>query len=394
MILRKLYTKTRLLLLTTKYYTYYLIKNMKTKTLAIISLLALITFSCNNEDNLLLKPDVQQNNDFELVSLKDFVDTNLTLRSATTENQLILRFKDEAAYERTVEKLHEMSEEERLRWSTTLEGFNSLQEIFNQAMIDIDDVDETEASYMAFKEKYDQYLYFPMYKEDMGFYMPVVEQEKAAFVNSNGLVIIGNEVKSLKNITCYADLQKTGQAYYSPDEEVSTRAIISGVDSKTGSDFIGKEIDSGWFHDKDNDRKLRFKFGRKSNGKLINPTNTSPGFQFKMHLKLEISFRKKTWIGWVNYSSKTVTTMIFRGSDNIPITKSHTEDGASSHDWKDSQSLTWGSTSDRLSNGAPVFYTQPISAEFKTDYRAFDGVDGTSIIKWNCYLPGATFVES
>lgn len=366
---------------------------MKTKTLVIISLLALITFSCNNEDNSL--SDMQQNNDFELVNLKDFADTSLTLRSATTENQLVLRFKDEAAYERTVEKLQGMSKEERLRWTTTLEGFNSLQEIFNQAMVDVDDVDETEASYMAFKEKYDQYLYFPMYKEDMGFYIPVVEQEKAAFINSNGLVIIDNEVKSLRNITCYADLQKTGQAYYSLDENISTRISVG---ANTCGDFIGEEIDSGWFQDKDNDRKLRFKFGRKGNKKNINPIPPSAsnpyatqGNQFEMKLKLEISFRKKTWIGWVNYSSETKTTMKFI-INGKPYDYTHNESGNSSHDWTDKYALPYGLTGSYL-GARPIFVTPVVSATFSTYYRAFDTIDGTSIIKWNCTLPSVNFTE-
>ena len=38
-----------------------------------------------------------------------------------------------------------------------------------------------------------------------------------------------------------------------------------------------------------------------------------------------------------------------------------------------------------------VVRAAPINAEFRTEFRAFDG---TPVIIWNCYLPGATFVES
>ncbi|WP_080905134.1 DUF4848 domain-containing protein [Parabacteroides sp. Marseille-P3160] len=366
------------------------------KTFKFVLFVALISFlSCNNE-NEFVKPDIQQIKDFELVNLKDFTGTKSTLKTAVQQEQFVLRFKDEAAYEKVIGELQKMSKKERLIWGTNLEEFNSLQKIYEQAMKDIENVDETEVSYMTFKEKYDRYLYFPMYKEDMGFYIPMIEQEKAIIANADGLIIIGDEVKNLKNITSYSDLQITGQAYYTPGKMISTRATAYG---SINSDFIGEEIDSGWFKDKDGDRKLRFKIGRKSNKGNINPIPPdfsnpygTPGFNFKMNLKLEISFRKKTWLGWVNYSSETKTNMqfIIEGKTYVYI---HNEEGASSHDWMDANSLPWGFSGQYATDGHRLFYTNAIDASFSTFYRAFDTPDGSSIIRWSCTLPFTYFVE-
>ena len=161
------------------------------------------------------------------------------------------------------------------------------------------------------------------------------------------------------------------------------------VNSGTASDFIGNEVASEWFYDSDRDRKLRFKFGRKSNKENINPTPKKPGGNFKMNLKLEISFRKKTWLGWANYASVTNTNMKFI-IDGSEITYNFYKNADSSHDWLDSNSLPWGITGN-YDNGRPIYFTPPINAEFRTEFRAFDG---TPVIIWNCYLPGATFVES
>ena len=73
----------------------------------------------------------------------------------------------------------------------------------------------------------------------------------------------------------------------------------------------------------------------------INPTPpANPGLKFEMNLKLEISFRKKTWLGWANYSSVTNTNMKFN-IDGSEITYNFYKNADSSHDWLDSKSLPW-----------------------------------------------------
>lgn len=355
--------------------------------------------SCTNENSVTDQSSHQLTEEFEVVNLSDFIDTNSILKTTNKqvdENQTAIRFKNENAYENMIAEIQSMSKKEQLAWSAALEGFTSLQAVFEEAMIDVESIDETAASYMTFKEKYDQYLYFPMHSEDRGFYIPVIEQEKAVLANSDGLIIIGNEVKNLKNITCYADLQKTGQAYYSPENNTSTRAAVN---YNTKSDFIGEEIDSGWFHDKNNSKQFRFKIGRKTNGKYnINPVSPNsshpsgiPGFQFKMHIKLDVSFRKKTWMGWVNYSSETKTNIEFI-CNGITYQFTHNEKGPSPHSWQMSSPLIYLFT-DQYINYRPIYSVPAVNASLKTDYSAFEGADGTSIIRWDCILPVENFVE-
>ena len=359
---------------------------MKHKLLSIAILFALIFSSCDNENDILeLGADTSKK--YELVNLNDFLDANSVLRSSEQKDQIVIKFRDKIAYEETLQSLQVMSKEEQLTWSAQLNEFNSLQEIFDQAMIDVENVDETEASYMAFKEKYDQYLYFPMHGEDMGFYIPMFEREVASIASPNGLVIIGNDVKHLKNITNYTELQTTGQAYYSLDENTPLRATVT---ARTVDNFIGKEIDFGWTTR--GDRKIRAKVGRKSNKLNVNSTSTKPAPQFKMHLKLEVSFRKKTWLGWVNYSSTTKNNMTMivdpYGSGRKVTTKTHNESGASSHDWTWSDALPWFHIGERDNMGRPIFFTPPITITIDTDYTGF-----TNDIRWSTTLPVVYFVE-
>ncbi len=62
------------------------------------------------------------------------------------------------------------SSKEKIEWvHSTYPEFNSVQDIYNSAMIEMEnEVDETKESYLNFKEKFNT-LYFPMYGEDAGF---------------------------------------------------------------------------------------------------------------------------------------------------------------------------------------------------------------------------------
>jgi hypothetical protein len=113
----------------------------------------MILSSCNQSADELIKSDTIKNNDFELVKLSEFVDSNVALRYALEQkealDQVVIRFRDELAYKQTIEKLQAMSKREQLTWTQALKGFTSLREIFEQAMKDVDTIGETEVTYMA-----------------------------------------------------------------------------------------------------------------------------------------------------------------------------------------------------------------------------------------------------
>lgn len=316
------------------------------------------------------------------MNIKDYL--NLETRSSIDDNisaLTVLKFKDETTFQKTLNKL-QISVEEKRKWDKNSDNFSSIQDVFNQAMIDVDLVDETEESYMNFKSKYDKYLYFPMYKEDYGVYIPFIEKEKAHIANPDGYVIVGNEVRNLKSIYSYSDLQMSGQAYYDGMSDLRSLNRIWN----THSQFIGDEMDSGWREI--DGRKLKIKFGRLSNKMNINPLpNGTPGGKFAMNLKMEISFRKKTWIGWVNYSSKTNTDITYQFLGKT-YTKNYSSDGYSSHDWKDGNKFPWSTTNERQPNGRPIFITPEVRASFETGFRGFKNK-----YKWSCILPESKFVE-
>jgi hypothetical protein len=362
-----------------------------------VALSFLFLSSCNKLEDDFAKADFQDFQDFELVKLSDFVDSSVSLRSAfqerEIEDQMVIRFKDELAYEQTIEQLQDKSKGQQLAWTRNVRGFISLREIFEQAMKDIDDVDETEATYLAFMKKYEKYLYFPLFKEDAGVYMPIAELELTAIASPDGYVIIGNEVKNLKNINSYADLQATGQAYYSlnpvSSNEVSTRNWQPGMPlfSNT-SQFIGNEEVIPWEKNAAGDRQIQFKLGRLSNKKNINPIGCcTPGFQFRINLKLEISFRKSSIFGWVNYSGDTDSTIKLTAG-NSTHTHPHKETNTfSSHDWKSPDLLY--STTGQYHLSKPLFSVPAVTAVITTAFSGFPNV----LVK-NFFLPVAYFIES
>jgi hypothetical protein len=177
-------------------------------------------------------------------------------------------------------------------------------------------------------------------------------------------VIVGNEVRKVDNIASYEDLQESGQAYYTHNAEESNILLRNSVDNNIYSirkRYIGKEQDSGW--EKRGKRKLKLKFGLQGNKKLApNP------FTLKLHL--EVSFRKKTWIGWVNYSSKTTTT----GTINVGGVQTSInfyKNGSSSHDWYSAPVTNWWRDVSSP-NGIAYYRTPAISANLTTSFQGFD----------------------
>lgn len=295
-------------------------------------------------------------------------------------SELVLKFRNETVYNQTMVKLDAMSEYERIEWLQSFDGFKSLRLIYEEAMEEATFLDESETAYMAFKGKYDKYLYFPMYEEDYGAYMPVSNRSEATLVNGYGIVIVGDKTKILKDIETYEDLQKTGQAYYDEKNEsmLMTRAVTAETIYNIRNRYIGEEQNSGW--DTRSSRKLQVKFGLQGDGKVApNP------FTLKLHL--EVSFRKKTWVGWVNYSTTTTTTGSIKIGD-INTTINFSKNGSSSHDWYSPAVNNWwryGTTA----SGLPLYHTPHITANISTTLPAFSGAKSC-----NFTLPSVAFTNN
>lgn len=273
----------------------------------------------------------------------------------------ILQFKNESEYEDVLKELSLLDSD--FSKDSLVEkrfgSFYSLKKIYDSAMQAAALLDESQKAYMEYKESFDKYLYFSNYKDDCGAYLPVKNKNAAYLLNAYGEVIISGEKVCKNNVKTYTDLQETGDAMYDVDEPTATRGWSPSYISHSeyafseSSNNVGMEYDSGWWQE--NKRKVRVKCGRKVEGSQLQPV---------MKLHVEVSFRKKTWLGWANYVSETTTTGTFTSGYNGSINFYKNAD--SSHDWY--QNLTnVGWYVDPL--GYPHLTNPYIDAELTLDFR-------------------------
>lgn len=299
---------------------------------------SLALFNACSNDEFDLKT---QNNTKEIEKAIDIVDINNALKSSgvqfdNNERETVLKFRDEAVFMETLALLEGMTREERENWNKQFGNFKSLDQTYNLAMQEADNLDFTEEEYMQFKEKYSSFLYFPEYQDDFGAYVPFESLSYAYITDKKGRYMIGDKVVELNKINNYEQLQKSGQALYSLEETGSDKTLKAGgynsikrVDVK--SKFAGQAA-SNWFRGgRKNGKKLQFKVGRRikpftspnpmGGNPILHGVNTS--------LDVEITFRKKGFLGkWYNYSSETDTEIAYLGK-----TEKFHKGGVSSHDW-------------------------------------------------------------
>ncbi|MDR2148221.1 MAG: DUF4848 domain-containing protein [Tannerella sp.] len=253
----------------------------KTRYFAIAAIVALIATSCTSDT-------VQEQ--IEMIKEVELLEGNT------------LKFKDQATFDRYVSEGIEAPA-----------GFYSIYQNFNDAMNEAEAYYEREGGYEEFKQKYSG-LYFPEFEDDYSAYLPVSDESKARFLNLNGEVYIGGELKNFKDVDTYEKLDELGLAM--PEYlSVSTRAEVLG------------EI-------KYNDRKLWINATSKRTGNMYYYQN-SPVVPYQIHL--EVCFRKKGFLGlWYNYSSHTELHMpglLFFQGFNVYTSKYDDMDGPSSHDY-------------------------------------------------------------
>lgn len=257
-------------------------------------------------------------------SLNEVVEsTQPQIVSRSVEN--MLSFDTEASFQQAVNTLKSMNSwEEKDSWLKSNFGdFQSMQSVYDSAMAEAENLGETEEEYKSFKDKYST-LYFPMYQEDYGYYIPLRDLDMASLVNENGDVRIAGNVVNKKDITSYDDLMALGRAYYESPKGMQSRAAATSETFIFNRDVenIGTTWDLGWHHE--NGKKVKLKVRRR----IVN---------WAMLLHTEFCFRKKTWLGWTNYSSKstiTGTAKMYNDSGVClqTINISHSESGHSSHD--------------------------------------------------------------
>lgn len=250
----------------------------------------------------------------------------------------VLNFTSEANYQSFVSQLSQLlTEEEKMEFvRERFPKFQSMHDLYCNAMEEAENLDETKSAYQSFEKKYSQ-LYFPHVGEDAGFYIPIQNLDVAFIANPNGEVCIAGKARNVKDIDNYRTLQSLGRAYYAPTK-TTMKAKLSIFDEEKPKpttfnmnyfDFarkslnIGREYDSGW--SEYGKRKLKIKLRRWIH---------KPDVNARAYMHLEFCFRKKTLIGWINFKSKSTITGNLVSEDN---TKTYLftffGTGMSSHDF-------------------------------------------------------------
>lgn len=242
---------------------------------------------------------------------------SVTVTRSVTDDVPMLSFGSLSEFNNVVNTLAAFkSDNERLDWMKQhYADFYSLQNAYYDAMDAAGELGETEDEYNAFKEQFSM-LYFPMEREYAGFYIPMQDLNKAFLVNASGNVKIAGDIVNMKDINNYETLMELGRAYYTLPQ-VTTYASYDTFKMGSNVSPVGAEYDSGWAEY--GKRKVKLKLRKRiSNDEMLFHT--------------EFCFRKKTWIGWVNYSAAATITGTAREVDGMVIQINSASDHASSHD--------------------------------------------------------------
>ncbi len=282
---------------------------MKIKLWALPLLAAFCLASCSNEEA-------------ELTSGTNTVNETKSLNALANT----LEFSSEAEFNDLVATLSKMSDSsEKSQWMHMhYPAFRSIRDVYNDAMVEADTMGDSDDDYNKFMGKYAD-LYFPLYQEDAGFYIPIKDENMAFLANPNCEVKIAGETVNLRDVNDYQTLMALGVAYYAEPAPMAAADTDKDFDTfiEYGRDMnsVGTEFDSGW-NTYNNSRRVKLKARRRVSNNVS-----------KLHF--EFCFRKKKPRGWVNYSSNSTlkgTVKLANTGQSLPVEKSIS--GRSSHDFE------------------------------------------------------------
>lgn len=285
-----------------------------------ICLIAQILSACSNTDDA---PCIPQTHNASYTDALTRSSLDLSYDSIPT-----LYFDSYEEYAETLYYIRSLDTDmEKRQWvHNKYPGFVSIHDVYEQAgeeaaMCDL----ETEDQFNSFCNKY-SCLFFPLEEEDAGFYVPIKDEGASYLANINCRVIIGDNIINLRDIHNYSDLQECGRAFYELPVPMTLASEESFALRSAGMNSVGPEYDSGW--KEYGKRKVKLKARR-----LLKQIEPTPGFlASESYFHTEFCFRKKTWLGWINYSCKTEITgeVIIPYFYILPLKSS--ESGTSSHD--------------------------------------------------------------
>lgn len=292
--------------------------------LPVVAFSALMLSSCGNDS------DVQ-----------NAVQAETATRSFDVNGTKVLEFANQSDFDSAVTQLSLLENSaKKSEWMHVhYPMFRSIKDVYEDAMVEADEIGDSESDFDTFMDKYSS-LYFPLYKEDAGFYVPIKDENVAYFANANCEVRIAGKTITLRDINDYQTLMDLGVAYYTnpkpkrlmvaENNDVITFKIDRGLMVNSVEGAAGKEYDSGWQqYDK---RKVKLKARRR-----IFSTSTHP---YLSALHTEFCFRKKKPRGWVNYSSYSKITGSYQAyGSNKAFPINFEQEQRSSHDHDDPNAI-------------------------------------------------------
>lgn len=262
----------------------------------LIGLISVIVFtSCSNENlNDLNPPEEINNQSIEIMGKNVAIeDKTLSFENESDFKNLIYQIKNQKSVSTRQNAVVNYSL--TTNKSLSIDGFQSLYEIYEEALKVSESYYEREGGYEEFKEIYDC-LYFPEYKDDYSAYLPVSDSDLAKILSPKGEVIIGGIVKNMKDINSYEQLRVLGLSIPDIDniDKEETKDMVSRVTTRTTKQVTLTENEVYT----ENKRKIWID---------IQP-NTN--YNHPYIVRFDIAFRKKGFLGaWYNHSAVTDFTL-------------------------------------------------------------------------------------
>lgn len=259
----------------------------------------------------------------------------------------VLQFSDVNALSDVLFKLMDMeTEEERFEYMRELvPGFVSMKEKYIRALEEVDSLVNTEEDLELFKQRHPEF-YYANEGEDIGFYLPMDEPEYAYLTSSSGKLIVANQQLDKIKKPSYERLKEEGLTYSKYDKTIkyrdfNTRSDFPSVIDEPYGTFNfpnsrikevpkGTKFTSDWILNEAENRKFKVE-ARRDIQKVTWPGGA---FLWEGRLHVELSFRKKVTVGWINYSSRTESIISMKniGESNFHVSTQQNRNGRSDHD--------------------------------------------------------------
>lgn len=195
-------------------------QTLMNKATAVLTMVAVLAAaSCNNDEIMESKNIVEP--DFEVSTMGQWLPATRGTNEEVA-SMPVLHFRDQAAYERTVEKLVNMSDEQRLSFYKTInfDGAYSQLNTIDKELDEIFDIEDSllfETQVKAYLQKYESlYSFKNDDKDDITPHLKFNGLKNSLVANVNGLVVVGDNVVNLTETGEDSDEEEGDSLYIIP----------------------------------------------------------------------------------------------------------------------------------------------------------------------------------